>query len=124
MMDPASLRKAGDAGLNCELCNMPIGAALFLLVTGHMVLNSTMDQTDTGLLKAPRSKCRHFRQARPHGALLGSLIISRRWGTGGTDKPDNPHEKRIVGDQGCPHPEQALRERGLMGRWTGRSSSA
>ena len=32
-------------------------------------------------------------------------------GTGGTDKPDNPHEKRIVGDQGCPHPEQALRER-------------
>jgi hypothetical protein len=32
MMDPASLRKAGDAGLNCELCNMPIGAALFLLV--------------------------------------------------------------------------------------------
>ena len=76
-----------------------------------MVLNSTMDQTDTGLLKAPRSKCRHFRQARPHGALLGSLIISRRWGTGGTDKPDNPHETRIVGDQGCPHPEQALRER-------------
>ena len=32
-------------------------------------------------------------------------------GTGGTDKPDNPNEKRIVGDQGCPHPEQALRER-------------
>ena len=32
-------------------------------------------------------------------------------GTGGTDKPDNPHEKRIVGDQGMPHPEQAMRER-------------
>jgi hypothetical protein len=32
-------------------------------------------------------------------------------GTGGTDKPDNPNEKRIVGDQGMPHPEQALRER-------------
>ena len=24
-------------------------------------------------------KCRNFRQARPHGALLGSLIIFRRW---------------------------------------------
>jgi hypothetical protein len=32
-------------------------------------------------------------------------------GTGGTDKPDNPQEKRIVGDQGCPHPEQEVRER-------------
>jgi hypothetical protein len=32
-------------------------------------------------------------------------------GTGGTDKPDNPDEKRIVGDAGAPHPEQEVRER-------------
>ena len=32
-------------------------------------------------------------------------------GTGGTDKPDKPDEKRIVGDQGNPHPEQGVRER-------------
>ena len=31
-------------------------------------------------------------------------------GTGGTDKPDNPDEKRIVGDAGAPHPEQEVRE--------------
>ena len=31
-------------------------------------------------------------------------------GTGGTDKPDNPSEKRIVGDAGAPHPEQEVRE--------------
>jgi hypothetical protein len=24
MMDPVSLRKAGDADLNCELCRMPV----------------------------------------------------------------------------------------------------
>ena len=32
-------------------------------------------------------------------------------GTGGTDKPDNPDEKRIVGDCGRPHPEEQARER-------------
>jgi autotransporter-associated beta strand protein len=40
-------------------------------------------------------------------SVVGDIVV----GTGGTDKPDNPNEKRIVGDQGCPHPEQALRER-------------
>ena len=32
-------------------------------------------------------------------------------GSGGTDKPDNPHEKRIVGDAGVPHAEAMVRER-------------
>ena len=32
-------------------------------------------------------------------------------GTGGTDKPDNPDEKRIVGNMSAPHPEQNVRER-------------
>ena len=31
-------------------------------------------------------------------------------GSGGTDKPDNPNEKRIIGDQSSPHPEQDVRE--------------
>ena len=32
-------------------------------------------------------------------------------GSGGTDKVDNPSEKRIVGDQGAPHADQRIRER-------------
>jgi hypothetical protein len=32
-------------------------------------------------------------------------------GSGGTDKPDNPSESRIIGDQTSPHPVQDVRER-------------
>ena len=39
--------------------------------------------------------------------IIPSFIV----GTGGTDKPDNPAEKRIVGDQGAPHADQRVRER-------------
>ena len=47
----------------------------------------------------------------PEGPGPFIIIPTYIVGTGGTDKPDNPNEKRIVGDQGMPHPEQALRER-------------
>eukprot|EP00900_Chrysochromulina_parva_P014812 jgi/Chrpa1/23331/Chrysochromulina_OHIO_Genome00028025-RA len=39
--------------------------------------------------------------------IIPSFIV----GTGGTDKPDNPNEKRIIGDQGAPHADQLVRER-------------
>ena len=32
-------------------------------------------------------------------------------GSGGTDKADNPEEKRVVGNQSAPHPDEMVRER-------------
>ena len=47
----------------------------------------------------------------PDGPCPFIIIPPYVVGTGGTDKPDNPDEKRIVGDAGAPHPEQEVRER-------------
>ena len=47
----------------------------------------------------------------PDGPGPFIIIPSYIVGTGGTDKPDNPNEKRIIGDQGAPHADQSVRER-------------
>ena len=48
----------------------------------------------------------------PDGPGPFIIIPSYIVGTGGTDKPDNPNEKRIIGDQGAPHaPARARAQR-------------
>jgi hypothetical protein len=60
-------------------------------------------------------KYRKLRRAReqlsPDGPCPFIIIPEYRIGSGGTDKPDNPEEKRFLGDQAAPHPEQGIRER-------------
>ena len=47
----------------------------------------------------------------PDGPAPFIIIPEYIVGSGGTDKTDNPSEKRIIGDQTTPHAEQAVRER-------------
>ena len=54
---------------------------------------------------------RAHEQISPDGPGPFIIIPSYIVGTGGTDKPDNPNEKRIIGDQGAPHADQRVRER-------------
>ena len=54
---------------------------------------------------------RAHEQISPDGPGPFIIIPSYIVGTGGTDKPDNPNEKRIIGDQGAPHADQRMRER-------------
>ena len=46
----------------------------------------------------------------PDGPCPFIIIPSYILGSGGTDKPDNPDEKRIVGDAGKPYPDDGARE--------------
>ena len=66
---------------------------------------------DKGLYYKIRRLRRQHESIDPEG--VGPFVIIPPYivGSGGTDKPDNPTEKRIVGNQGDPHPEQAVRER-------------
>ena len=65
---------------------------------------------DKGLYWKYRRVCRADESISPtHSPFI--TIPAYIVGVGGTDKPDNPDEKRIVGDQGAPHEEQAVRER-------------
>ena len=54
---------------------------------------------------------RAHEQISPDGPGPFIIIPSYIVGTGGTDKPDNPNEKRIIGDQGAPHADQRVHER-------------
>jgi hypothetical protein len=66
---------------------------------------------DKGLYYKYRPLRRAHEAISPDGPGPFVIIPTYVVGTGGTDKPDNPDEKRIIGDQTSPHPEQDVRER-------------
>ena len=66
---------------------------------------------DKGLYYKYKRLRRVNEKIKPDGPSPFIIIPPYIVGTGGTDKPDNPDEKRIIGDQTSPHPEQEIRER-------------
>lgn len=66
---------------------------------------------DKGLYYKMKRLRRVHERIEPDGPCPFIVIPPIIIGTGGTDKPDNPNEKRIVGDQSAPHLDQGVRER-------------